>query len=204
MRWSMLAIGLAGTLVRPADAAVFCATKKGAVKLRDACKPKETVIDAAAVGIQGPQGPTGNTGDPGAAGLPGPGQVTFGATYEDIVLDGSYAPVAATNEADGPGTEGVSLGAVTATAPDTVILVNASVSTNAQSGTLACKIESSLNGGSYTTLSSTSSTTFDLFLGDSVYVFEEGRAYQFRLSCLVSGGSRTVTTARLGAVAGAR
>jgi hypothetical protein len=48
----LLGVGLAGAGV--ADGAVLCAAKKsGAVRLREACKPKENPIDAATLGLGG-------------------------------------------------------------------------------------------------------------------------------------------------------
>jgi len=44
-------------------AAVLCARKSGALKLRDAaCKGKETQVDPAALGLQGPKGDPGTDG----------------------------------------------------------------------------------------------------------------------------------------------
>lgn len=77
------ALTIAVLLAAHADAAVLCAGKSGVVRLRDACKPKETVVvlPTALPGPQGPPGPQGakgERGDPGASaakgdpGLPGP------------------------------------------------------------------------------------------------------------------------------------
>ena len=41
-----------------AHAAVLCATRTRTVKLREACKRKETQIDPVALGLRGPPGPT--------------------------------------------------------------------------------------------------------------------------------------------------
>jgi len=53
-----------------ADAAVLCASKKGAVFVRDACKKKERAIDPVALGLQGPPGLQGQQGPKGDPGLP--------------------------------------------------------------------------------------------------------------------------------------
>jgi hypothetical protein len=52
-----------------ADAVVLCQKRSGAVKVRDACRKKETQIDLGQLGLRGPQGPKGERGDQG---LPGP------------------------------------------------------------------------------------------------------------------------------------
>jgi hypothetical protein len=39
-----------------ADAAVMCKTRSGTVKIRDACRPRETVVDPVALNLQGPRG----------------------------------------------------------------------------------------------------------------------------------------------------
>lgn len=78
MRYRALALIL--TLVfafaTAADALVLCAPKKGVgvLKVRDACKKKETTVDPSAVGLvgpQGPEGPEGPEGPMGEAGEPG-------------------------------------------------------------------------------------------------------------------------------------
>jgi hypothetical protein len=81
-RSGSLALAIAftvGTAVS-ADALVLCAPKSGvgALKVRDACKKKETLIDPAAVGLvgapgaEGPQGPKGDQGEQGVTGPQGP------------------------------------------------------------------------------------------------------------------------------------
>ena len=48
-----------------APGAVICARRSGTLKLRsDVCKPTETLVDATAIGLQGPPGPPGPPGDP--------------------------------------------------------------------------------------------------------------------------------------------
>src|SRR5262249_17568873 len=69
-----LAIALAAAAARttaPANADVLCKTKKGAVRERAACKPLETQLDLAALGLQGSPGSKGDKGDPGPQGTPG-------------------------------------------------------------------------------------------------------------------------------------
>lgn len=82
---AIVVLGLA--LSVQAHAAVLCAKPKpdgsfdGSVKIRTACKPRETQLDPVDLGLQGPQGvpgppgETGATGAPGPAGAPGPGLV---------------------------------------------------------------------------------------------------------------------------------
>ena len=61
-----LAVTLASLIVAaPLHAAVLCAKKKGSLAMRDACKPKETQVDPAALGLVGPQGPQGPQGPAG-------------------------------------------------------------------------------------------------------------------------------------------
>lgn len=75
MRWTgvLTAGALAAALVSaPADADVLCKKKTGAVKIRTACKSKETQVTAADLGLQGPQGEPGAPGAPGTPGPPGP------------------------------------------------------------------------------------------------------------------------------------
>lgn len=65
---------LAVTTTARTDAAMLCATRGNTVKVRDTCKPKERVLDPAALGLRGPQGdpgPQGDRGPAGAAGLAG-------------------------------------------------------------------------------------------------------------------------------------
>lgn len=57
----MVALGL--TIAMPANAAVICQKKSGAMFVREACKKKETPVDLAQFGAVGPTGPAG---DPGA------------------------------------------------------------------------------------------------------------------------------------------
>lgn len=63
---------MAATLVltAPVDAAVLCAKKRGALAIRDACKPKETQVDVASLGLVGPPGPQGPVGPEGPPGMP--------------------------------------------------------------------------------------------------------------------------------------
>lgn len=90
MRFGSTGVAVALTLAFAvsADALVLCAPKSGvgALKVREACKKKETTIDPAAVGLvgpEGPQGPTGDQGEPGVAGPQGPSGPV--ADYEILV-----------------------------------------------------------------------------------------------------------------------
>jgi len=71
MKRIMLPILLALLLTGVARAAVLCAAKSGAVKLRETCRKKETPVDPSALGllVQGPKGDKGNPGDPGRSAL---------------------------------------------------------------------------------------------------------------------------------------
>jgi hypothetical protein len=184
-----------------ADAAVLCATRKGAVRLRDACKSKETPIDPAAVGLQGPKG---DKGDAGPAGPPGVGVATLAETAvsEGLALGSSYAPVAATAGTDAPPTSGAWFGPVTNPASNAVFLVIANVKTDAASGTLDCVLEQSRNDGPYNVLTGTSGTGTNLFMNHTFPGFLAGDVFKFRVSCLVAGGTRSVLFATIGVVAG--
>jgi hypothetical protein len=87
-----------------ASAAVLCQKRSGVVVVRDACKRKEAVLDAAALGLTGPKGdpgPKGDRGEPGASGLPGVG--TPGPKGDP----GEPATVADTSEFSLPGQQGL-------------------------------------------------------------------------------------------------
>jgi hypothetical protein len=59
--------------VTSAEAALLCQKKSGVVVVRaDACRKKETPVDAAALGLVGPAGPAGPSGPAGAEGPAGP------------------------------------------------------------------------------------------------------------------------------------
>lgn len=62
---AVVAAGLAWGLATDAVADVFCKSKKGAIKVRAACKAKETQLDLSTFGAVGPQG------EPGAPGADG-------------------------------------------------------------------------------------------------------------------------------------
>jgi hypothetical protein len=196
-----LALALASSAV-VADAAVLCANKKGAVKLRaSTCRPRETAVDGAAVGIQGPKG---DTGDQGPAGTAGAGLVTLAQTAESVALSGSYTAVAATLGADAPPTSGAWYGPISNPSSSTVFIVTAHARTDAASGTLDCQLEQSRNGTPYQGIANATTGASELFVTDAFPAFTVGDTYNFRLSCRVSGGSRSVTSADIGAVASVR
>jgi hypothetical protein len=75
----VLALLISVALASQSAAAVLCVKKKGGVVVRDgACKPRETRLDVAALGLKGERGEkgdrgdTGDTGDKGEPGDPGP------------------------------------------------------------------------------------------------------------------------------------
>jgi hypothetical protein len=53
----LLSVGLGLTATEAAHAVVVCKRKSGALVLRDACKKKETAVDASTLGTVGPPGP---------------------------------------------------------------------------------------------------------------------------------------------------
>jgi hypothetical protein len=53
---ALLSVGLALTATEAAHALVLCKRKSGALALREACKKKETAVDASAIGTLGPAG----------------------------------------------------------------------------------------------------------------------------------------------------
>jgi hypothetical protein len=197
-----LVLTLASMSATIGQAAVLCATKKGAVKLRETCKPKETPIDAAAVGAQGPKG---DKGDQGVAGAPGAGLVTLAQTLGPIALSGSYGAVAATAAADAPdGNGGAWYGPITNPATSTVFVVTAHATTDAASGALDCQLERSRSGAPYEVVATAVTGANEVFLNDAFPAFTIGDTYNFRLSCRVTGGSRSVMLADIGAVASVR
>jgi hypothetical protein len=72
MTKTTLALGVLLIAVN-AQAAVLCKTRDGTLKVRDACKRKETRLDPAVLGLltPGPKGDAGPQGDPGAPGVKG-------------------------------------------------------------------------------------------------------------------------------------
>ena len=87
MRRIMLAIVLVG-IWGQAEAAVLCQKKNGALFARDECKQKETQVDPATLGLQGPPGPKGDKGDPGPPGQQGTGFAVYdqnGAKVGDAI-----------------------------------------------------------------------------------------------------------------------
>src|SRR5438094_8215276 len=91
-KWFLLT-GAVFVIALQARAAVLCSGQSGLLRLRDACKPRETRVDPVALGLQGPTGPPGPTGaqgDKGVPGPPGPGAVVrdangaFVGTVDDI------------------------------------------------------------------------------------------------------------------------
>jgi collagen triple helix repeat protein len=71
MRRIVLVVVLVGIWGR-AEAAVLCQKNSGVLAVREECKNKETQVDPAAVGLQGPPGPPGPKGDKGDPGPQGP------------------------------------------------------------------------------------------------------------------------------------
>jgi hypothetical protein len=71
MRLWLVALLLVGMSAR-AEADVFCKKANGALLLRTTCKPTQTQINPASLGLKGPKG---DKGDTGLQGLPGPGTV---------------------------------------------------------------------------------------------------------------------------------
>jgi len=75
MGWRWMAVVACVAMSAAASAAVLCRTRSATVKVRDACKRRETRLDPVALGLQGapgPQGPKGDKGGPGPQGRLGP------------------------------------------------------------------------------------------------------------------------------------
>jgi len=71
-----MAVAFAVAVLMPlaANAVIVICQKKSKITLRDtACKSKETLVAATALGISGPTGPMGPTGPTGSTGAAGPG-----------------------------------------------------------------------------------------------------------------------------------
>src|SRR5581483_4332589 len=76
---------LSGVLATTAVAALLCEKKSGAIFVRPSgCKKKETAIDPAALGLQGPPGAKGDVGAPGTPGAPG-----TAVAYAHVNADGT-------------------------------------------------------------------------------------------------------------------
>ena len=56
----VVALIAASTSWHPALAKVLCARRSGILAVRDTCRPRETVVDPVALGLQGPPGPPGD------------------------------------------------------------------------------------------------------------------------------------------------
>lgn len=75
---SLVVVSLVLSAAIAADAAVLCARRRAdgtfnsAVTIRETCTSKESALDPAALGLQGPPGPQGPEGPQGPAGPPGP------------------------------------------------------------------------------------------------------------------------------------
>lgn len=67
----LVALLLVGISTR-AESEVLCKKANGALVLRAACKPNQTLVNPATLGLQGPKG---DKGDTGLQGPPGPGTV---------------------------------------------------------------------------------------------------------------------------------
>lgn len=71
----LLSAIMVAVVVPSAQAVVLCAKPKSdgsfntSVKIRTACKPGETQLDAGTLGLQGPPGPPGSQGSPGSPGV---------------------------------------------------------------------------------------------------------------------------------------
>jgi hypothetical protein len=69
----VLSLLLSLALASQSAAAVLCVKKRGGVVVRDgsACKPRETPLDVASLGLKGERGEKGDKGDSGDKGEPG-------------------------------------------------------------------------------------------------------------------------------------
>lgn len=86
----MVVVGAAALVCSDAAADVLCKTRSGSLKVRAECRRSETVVDGAALGLQGPPGPTGPEGAQGVqgpTGSVGPLQCTQG--YSDTPYTGT-------------------------------------------------------------------------------------------------------------------
>lgn len=112
MRWiaAVSAVVFAAGWISTAHALVFCAreradgTVKGAVQIREACKPGETQIDPVALGLQGPRGEPGPPGPPGPQGARGPAGAD-GADGEGVCVPDDQAVPRFVDNLDGTVTD---------------------------------------------------------------------------------------------------
>src|SRR5690242_11485519 len=57
---AVVALIVVSMLGHTASAKVLCARPSGTLKIRDACRSRETLVDPVALGLQGPPGPPGD------------------------------------------------------------------------------------------------------------------------------------------------
>jgi hypothetical protein len=107
MWWRFVGVVVAGIVVSSASlarSAVLCAGKGGVLRVRaEACRPKESPVDPAALGLTGPAGPAGPSGARGPAGFPGPpGPQGLPGTPADPGIESQVAALAARLDAIEP------------------------------------------------------------------------------------------------------
>ena len=69
----LVMVGVLVGVCAPAGGAVLCTgrTGTGTLRVRELCHPRETQVDPADLGLQGPPGDPGDPGEPGPQGDPG-------------------------------------------------------------------------------------------------------------------------------------
>ena len=95
VRGLVVMVGLAWGFASAAHADFFCKSKKGALKVRAACKSKETQLDLSTFGAAGPPGTNGTNGMDGADGqlrIYGDGSAGAKTVAADEVWTGGTAP----------------------------------------------------------------------------------------------------------------
>jgi hypothetical protein len=206
--------GLSMIVLAPtAGASVFCRKKSGIVAVRDACKKKETPLDATTLGLVGPKGdkgdpgiqgdlgPKGDKGDPGIQGDPGPTLSAAATTVTPAPIPGfPFAPVLSLAGTGGSG-------AITPGFNGRLIAVGAvQVHGDSNAGTVddpACKVQLQAGGQPFADIGTSMDTEITTAFGnESVPVVGSalvtaGTTYDVAVSCIHFNGAPSLQRADL-------
>lgn len=164
-----------------ADAAVLCATRKGAVKLRETCRARETAVDAAAVGLQGPQGPPGAKGDRGE---PGPSAHTFADSGTDGITLGPDDVVVTSTAEQLPNASGAVGGPLTVPGRVRFSIVAAVRVRTEGTGAYECALQTSANDNVFGDVDRVATSDAILRFGVPSGTFtNDGFTLQYRVVC---------------------
>jgi hypothetical protein len=168
-----------------ADAAVLCATRKGAVKLRESCRARETPVDAVAVGLQGPPGEPGSRGDAGPRGEPGPSAHTFADTFTDGIVLGTDDVVVASTAEQLPAGGGAVGGSLTVAAAVRYTSVAAVRVRTEGTGAYECALQVAVNDNPFFELDrvATSEDVLRFGVPDGTFLGDAGFTANYRVVC---------------------